>query len=324
MQFAGSKDGGWAYTEGDLEGQNGNSGLTILAPDLRGGSMTVSRGVLVLLCASCAWSGTLSYVYDFEPPLYTGSDGGTPLAGQNGWYVYTGSVDGIVLTYQGVGAPVPPNGGTQFVGMVGPSARDAHTADFSAASIWSITFDVLADNQGQSYGNPIGAFALFHDTLNDTQFSAEADWDGNSGSWSMVFNVYGAGGGAIVNGQLAGSAFSGLSQDHWYQEQFVFDTAANRILNVSITDPGNFSASYSPAGWYLSGGASAAFSANAFRLVGRGTEASPAAMGFDDILIQAVPEPATWTLLLAGIAALCWVRSRRAQTAIRHYGSTSA
>ena len=287
--------------------------------------MTVSRVVLVLLCAACAWAGTVSF--DFEPPLYTGSSagsGGTPLAGQNGWYVYPSSVDGEVLTYLGAGIPTPPNGGTQFVAMIGPSARDAHTVDFSSASTWSIAFDVLAHNLTQSYANPAGAFVLFQSTPDVTEFSAEEDWDGSSGNWSMVFNVYGSGGGSILNGQLAGAAFQGLSQDHWYQEQFVFDTASNRILSVSITDPGNFSASYSPAGWYLSGGASAAFNANALRLVGRGSADSPAAMGFDDIVIQAVPEPATCTLLLPGIVALCWLRRRRESATIRHRSSTSA
>jgi len=99
----------------------------------------------------------------------------------------------------------------------------------------------------------------------------------------------------------------------------VFDTKTNRILSVSIADGQNpllFSSTYSPADWYMLGGASAGFSGNAIRLYG-GSNSVMNGAGFDNIWLNALPEPAGWALALPGLAALCYFRIRRGRRPVR-------
>ena len=275
--------------------------------------MLTCRAILLLVCAACAWSGT---VYTFEPSLYSGgstsSIGTAPtLGGQDGWYdggSQQNPVSGRVLIYPNNGTlPTAPGGGTQFVAMIGPNASTEHSATFAGASAWAITYDVLIHSFSSQ--SPIGSFFMF--SPGAWQLHAYAAWDypaSGPNTWSAMFDVHHANGSSWMN-QDAGTGFHGLQKDHWYQEQIVFNTTSNQILSVSLTDPGDPSAggTYNPAGWYFAGGASGTFNVSGIGLYSIGEDA----LLFDNISLDAAPEPATWALLLPGAAALCCLRNRR-------------
>ena len=259
--------------------------------------------VLLPLLAACTWAGAVSYT--FEPPTFSGSSfgaGGVALSGQDGWLTGGGLASGSVFTY-GSPIPVPPGGGSQFVAMQPGDENYVDGLSFAGSSEWAITFDILVYSFSGG-NNAGGSFYLFADS---TGYQLHAFPYQTSGStWNAKFDVFNPNG-TPNNGVDLGGGFDGLQMDHWYQEQIVLNTTSNQILSVSIDDPGNPAANATddPSGWYLYGGASAAFSVGGLGLRGIGT------LGFDDISLDAVPEPASWTLWLAGAAALCYLRGRR-------------
>jgi hypothetical protein len=259
------------------------------------------RAVLLLLCAACAWSGT---VYTFESPTYNGSGSGAALAGQDGWFTPGTYSSASVYTYSGLGAPVPTGGGSQFIGLFGPNVQDNHSETFAGSTVWTVTFDILVDSFG-SGSRSAGSFFMY---ANSTGYQLHAFPLQGAGTWNAVFDVFNQNGGQY-NGQDPGTGFDGLQMDRWYQEQIVFSTASNQILSVSMEDLKNPSSNttYNPTGWYLYGGSSAAFSANGIGVYAIGN------LGFDNISLQEVasPEPVSWMLWLSGAAALCCLRVRR-------------
>jgi hypothetical protein len=268
--------------------------------------MAAFRPFLLLLCAACAWgSGT---VYTFEPPTFAGSSpgaGGVALSGQDGWLTGGGLASGIVYTYAGTPIPAIPggSGGSQFVAMRPGSENYVDGVSFAGPSEWVITFDILVYSVTVG-NNSVGSFYLFADSTGYQLHAFPAVAAG--GTWSAKFDVFNPNG-TQNNGVDLGGAFDGLPMDHWYQEQIAISTTSNQILSVSIEDPSNPAANATddPTGWYLYGGASAAFSVGGMGLRGIGT------LGFDNISLDPTPEPASWTLWLAGAAALCFLRGRR-------------
>ena len=106
MQFAGSRDGGWVYTEHELEVQNENVGAYIRFPAYGGSMKLLAFSALVLsLLAVSARAGTISYgsagafavlgvggVTNTGPSLIYGD-----LAGSTGTYEITGFPPGAVV-----------------------------------------------------------------------------------------------------------------------------------------------------------------------------------------------------------------------------------
>jgi MYXO-CTERM domain-containing protein len=259
---------------------------------------------LLAAFAACGWGGTL---YTFEAPTYAGSGGGVGLNGQDGWLASNGNGDATVRRYADIGAPVPFGGGGQFIVVIGPNVQDTHSASFTGASVWDVSFDIFVNKFDSNYTSA-GSFFLFR---NGTGYQIHAfPGAGQGGTWNADFDVFDSTGGRI-NGANPGAGFAGLQMNQWYQEQIVFDTATNRILSVAIGDPANPSAAatYDPSGWYLYGGASAPFSVGGLGVFAYGT------LAFDNISLDPVPtpEPASWGLGLAGAAALGCLRARRRQ-----------
>lgn len=256
--------------------------------------MAVYRAILLLLSAACAWGGV---VYTFEPPTYAGSSpgtGGTPLGGQNGWVTPSGYGDAVVYTYLGTGLSAPSGGGSQFVAVM-PNDEDEIGVSFAGSSEWAITFDVLVHSFS---GTNFSAGSLYLFDNRGYQLHAFPAV-GTAGTWNAVYDVFNPNG-TPLGYQDPGGGFDGLLMDQWYQEQIVLSTTSNQILSVSING-----ATKDPTAWYLRGGASSPFSVTGMGIYGIG------ALGFDNISLDAVPEPASWVFGLAGVAALCCLKGRR-------------
>jgi len=263
-----------------------------------------ARATVLLAFAACGWGGTM---YTFEALAYSGSGSGVGLGGQDGWFRATGYGDATVRTYADTGAPVPTDGGAQFIALFGPNVQDNHLGSFAGASVWTISFDLLVHSFDTDYQSA-GDFFLY---TPGTGYQLHAfPRVAPLGTWDADFDVFDQAGHRL-NGVNPGAGFVGLGMDQWYQEQIVIDTSSNGILSVSLGDPGSpaTAATYDPTGWYLYGGGSKPFSVGGLGVFAYGI------LAFDNISLDPVPtpEPASWGLGLAGAAALCCLRARRRQ-----------
>jgi hypothetical protein len=93
------------------------------------------------------------YSTDFE--TLTASSAGTPITGQDGYYVpVAGSLDGLVATYAGNpwGVPANPNGGNNFWAGVSQAtnifARSQRNVTVSTNSRVYVQFDVMCNYLG--------------------------------------------------------------------------------------------------------------------------------------------------------------------------------
>jgi hypothetical protein len=262
----------------------------------------------------------------FEPPAYTGSPSGTSLTGQQGWYLppVAGTTNQNVYTYAGntLGLPANPTGQLQFIGARAPGdgtfPRAQHNLDFSSATTWSASYDFAAHFSGTlpavdnlssfSLQSPSGATVRSFIALNTWANPATAT------TWNAQYNVFDASG-AATNNLSPGAAWNNLLVDHWYREETTFDFTLNRILEVSITDlTTGITSTAAPSNWYLTGGATPTDPLpSAFRFfVGGGVGADAGnVMGWDNVLIQAVPEPTGLTLLGLGTLGLFGYHLRR-------------
>ena len=287
-----------------------------------GSASWLSPLILVLCSATPAACGTID---GFE------ADGGTvptyPAMTADGWYTpnVSGTSAGAVYSYSmlaGYGIATDPAGGNNALVLAqsptGTVQRAQTNVNFSSASTWTIGYDLLMENlssTGDSYGTDwIGSFAPQSISGNFSSFFVLDGWDSAAAgsTWSASYCVYDASGNALdPNGVSPGAAWTGLSQNHWYTESTTFSSVSNEIVSVAITDmTTGVTTSASPADWYMYGGATAPAGLDSIRL--RGYGATNAAL-FDNVTLSgSTPEPASFALLAAGLAALaCWRRRAR-------------
>lgn len=262
----------------------------------------------------------------------TGSASGTLISngfgggGQGGWYnPVSGSGDGSVYTYAGnsLGLVSNPTGGNQFLGdnvvAVGGSpvtVRAQHDVSFAAGGVWTIGFDFngnfngvppTVDNLGSVSLQPSGASNYFQtiyqwgtNTATPTQFNA------NIGHTDALGTT------AISVFDSPGAAWQNLPVNHWYHQTITWDFTSNLILDTTLRDiTANGSTNdFHPTGWYLTGGANNALgqaTPTAVRFFASGGAGDM--MGYDNVTVTPVPEPASMAIL--GMGALALIRRRR-------------
>jgi len=287
--------------------------------------------VSILACSALSAAG----VFNFEPPTYAGTPGGTSIAGQNGWTTPTGNA--FVYTYAGnaPGFSAAPAGGTQFLGASSsnpspgstpPASRARQALDLSAGTLWNMTFDVAALNGGVTDNTGIfnfGSIPILDSSANGIMMSQVLIWDSSSAGSTFSFEDIGydvAGNpNFIITPGNPGSAFTGLSQNTWYRVSVVFDLNLNKIVTESIRDLTHNGATNTYAinpSFFLDGGAANPQTATQFGLttVANGVNSSTNSIGLDNVSFVstgAAPEPATWSMLALTLATACVARTIR-------------
>jgi len=278
---------------------------------------------LTLGIAGLSSLGFAQFSDNFESE--TGSAGGSLLTngfgggGQNGWYnPVAGSVDGSVYTYAGnsLGFATNPLGGNQFLGMNVLTAqatnRSQHAVTYGAG-VNTLTFDFNAKFAGTPPGaDNLGSVSLqpactnFFQTIYQwgSHLPTADAFDANIGAASSA-------GGALVF-QSPGAAWMNLNLNHWYRQSVTWDFGSNLITSTTLQDltAGGGVNSFSPTGWYLSGGAGnilGQLTPTDVRFFASGSAGDM--MGYDNLNISAVPEPASMAAL--GLGALALIRKRR-------------
>jgi hypothetical protein len=202
----------------------------------------------------------------FEPAdSYVGSDVGTVLTEQNGWYIPSSSdvtfVDFSVFTYDGnaLGMPANPAGATQFIGGQGFGAGVSPAAqidfDWSTQTQWTVEYDFAAHFTGTSPAPVgLGSFSLEPGgTIVGGNFIASNMWADTPGAttWNAMYIVYDANGNQTA-ALSPGDAWTNLAIDNWYHQSTTIDLSLNMITSVSITDmTTGTTTTVTPDGWYL-------------------------------------------------------------------------
>jgi hypothetical protein len=255
--------------------------------------------------ALCAMASA-DFVTGFEPPDYSGSAGGIPLTGQQGWSLPSG-VGWNVYTYSGntYGVAQNPEGSEQFIAgrMEGNTnmARAEHTHDWTAQDVWRVTLDANGMYTGTLPAvDNLGSFSL--------QPSASSKYWQTVYTWEDVNTAtewrvgYMTAENPSAPGVFPGDAWQHLPVNHWFRLSTLFKFSTNEILEVSIKDlTSGQETVVQPTGWHLLQGTMAV--PTAFRcFTGGGSGTSPAG-NFTAVDNVNIPEPSAAGLLALGVLA---------------------
>jgi len=275
-----------------------------------------------------------NFTSDFEAPDYNGSAAGTQLtdgpapggpAAQQGWYAPTGE-DYNVYTYAnnpfGMTA-VNPTGGDQFAAGGSPGVNTTHQRgqhDEAPAPglpvLYGFDFNVktLLDDPALAPFSNAGSFSLqpSNVNLNMLMWREGGDPPVNDPGVNYTLSYLGIkdAAGTDIGRQHASST---LLEDHWYRNEVIVDFDSNRVLQGTLTDLATMAQTViTPQDWYLAGGATRPPENEilAFRMFSFHAADNPNMMAFDNVVVEAIPEPAT--LCLLGLGALSVLRRRRA------------
>jgi hypothetical protein len=254
----------------------------------------MKRLVLLVVCLSFCAAAHADFCTGFEPPIYSGSPGGTLLTGQDGWYnPVAGSADYYVYTYAGntYGVVQNPYGAEQFAGGrhegLAAFARAQHDHAWSSEDVWWVTYDVcvLYTALPPAVDN-IGSFSLQPSTTAAYLQSLYVWMDPNDPTlWK---SGYLTNENPVAPPVIPGLAWQNLLTNHWYRESTLFRLSDDLILEVSIEDltTGTLTVVSNP-GWHLINPSNPL--ATAFRFfTGGGAGSSPAGnfVGWDNLHIS--------------------------------------
>lgn len=183
----------------------------------------------------------VGYSTDFES--FTASPGGTPCAGQDGFYVpaVAGSIDANVYTYAGntLGVPVNPNGGANFQAgraITGGPARAQRAITVTGACRMYIEFDVCCNYLGSAATPPnnIGSFS-FQPSTTAVYVNLLARWPTGATTPPATWNadyVNGAGTQVLV----PDPAFQNLPVNVWHTWGVTIDLGTGQHIDFRITN----------------------------------------------------------------------------------------
>jgi len=193
----------------------------------------VCVGLGLLVCtANGQWSA------DFEAPMYVGSPGGTPLTGQQGWYLPAGT-DYNVCTYANnvYGFVANPEGGDQFA--VGRSqgnpnyARAEHAYDWGTGQ-WTVSWDIAAKFNGTLPATDyLGSFSL-QPSATARYWQTLYIWNNlnTADKWHINYITTEN----PLPGVTPGPQWDNLDPNHWYRLWTTFNMATGKITEVAIKD----------------------------------------------------------------------------------------
>jgi hypothetical protein len=220
--------------------------------------MHTSACSLLTLLALASAAAAQGYITSFE--TFTASAAGTPMAGQDGFYIpaVAGSIDGAMYTYAGNphGVPANPNGGAQFwagasQGAAAP-ARSQRALTLPSGKI-RVEYDVCVTYTGGTVvpTNNIGSFS-FQPSTNAIYVNLLAAWPvgvtAPPTTWDANVVTRGATPPATVTTILPNAAFQGLPVGVWHRWGCTIDLVAGTHDSFSITNGAtNVTTTYVPA-----------------------------------------------------------------------------
>jgi hypothetical protein len=206
--------------------------------------MHSSAPVLCLLSLASAVAAQ-GYITDFEPFLASAT--GTPMAGQDGFYVpaVAGSIDGAMYTYAGNphGVPVNPIGGANFwagASQGGTAAARSQRALTLPTGKIRVEYDVCCTYTGTAApANNIGSFS-FQPSTNAIYVNLLAAWPvgvtNPPTTWDANVITRGATPPGTVTTVLPDPAFQGLPVGVWHRWGVTIDLVAGTHDEFSITN----------------------------------------------------------------------------------------
>jgi hypothetical protein len=212
----------------------------------------------VLLLASTL-TAQIGYISGFE--TLTATPGGTPAAGQDGYYIppVASTFDGAFYTYAGntIGVPVNPNGGSVFYAGIGVSGlcRSQRNVTPPTNSLMVIQFDFLCNYTGTGTPvNNIGGFSLQPSAAIPPQFPNAAVYSNLIFTWPatpttpLTWGVsYSAGptlAGVVT--AIPDPAFQNLAVNTWYTIGCTLDLRTQVYVNFFIVN-GATRTTYTPS-----------------------------------------------------------------------------
>lgn len=237
-----------------------------------------SRFAPLALFFGFAASAEAQYSSNFEG--LTATAGGTPLAGQDGYYTpaVTGSVDFNAHTYAGNTLAIPsnPTGGAKFIGGNGPGsgmlARAQRDITFGTG-VWTAGFDVCAGFLGTlPTAQNLGSFSL-QPFPGGQSFIALFTWTDpiTAVTWNANY-VYFDSAGVQVQEVVSDPAFQNLPVGTWFRWETDFDLVTNAMVEARLTNLATgVTAVHTIFSRYMFGGAAGSTAPTGFRFFAGGT-----------------------------------------------------
>ena len=229
-----------------------------MARAARGAAISGPRRPLAAAAAlGVASAASGQFTIGFDPPEYTGSATGEPLAGQDGWEVESGSDAAWLVHTAGAdpyGLPLYHRGGAQFVAAAGSAG--AATLQRAVGEQWSLGSAVAVVSGGSGGSGEIGSLSL-EPQDESASFALHAAWSdpAKPERWHVELTCYDAAG---AQQRVIVPGLDDLEPGQWHTWA-VNVNDQNQILEVWIVNAAGVRVrAHKPIDWYLAGGAAGA------------------------------------------------------------------